>query len=329
MSNAQPVALYVEGVFDVQNPDSQQLAQLQGYVADLQGSNFTTIIFAFIHVDAEGNFYFNGGAPMISGGQLQSGLSDLPSLFSTLKSGGTVAKLFFSIGGYGPSDNDFGNMGALIKQYGTGPSNPLYQNFQALAQSLSIDGIDFDLEAVTNPYGHYTDTVVQLTAMLAGLGLEVTYCPYMAEAFWLDCLAQVYKDNGKQIVSWFNLQCYAGGAGNVPSQWVAAVKASQKLNGVINPAAFVVPGLWCVNSSNGNCNSGDCPATVQQTFAGYAASDPGITGGFLWQYGDILNCESSGACSGSMAAKAYANAIIDGLAGESTAEVPKVEREAV
>lgn len=324
MSNAQPVALYVEGVFDVQNPDSQQLEQLQGYVSDLQGSNFSTIIFAFIHVDAEGNLYFNGGAPMISGGQLQSGLSDLPSLFSTLKSGGTVNKLFFSIGGYGPSDDDFNNMGALITQYGTGPSNPLYQNFQALAQSLSIDGIDFDLEATQYPYTHFTDTVVQLTAMLNSLDLEVTYCPYMAESFWLNCLAQVYQDNGKQLVSWFNLQCYAGGAGNDPSQWVAAIKSFGQPTGVGNPAAFVVPGLWCVNSSSGNCNSGDCPATVQETFAGYTTSDPGITGGFIWQYGDVLNCESSGACSGSMAVKAYANAIIDGLAGQSTAEVPTV-----
>lgn len=329
MSNAQPVALYVEGVFDVQNPDSQQLEQLQGYVSDLQGSNFSTIIFAFIHVDAEGNFYFNGGSPMISGGQLQSGLSDLSSLFSMLKSGGSVAKLFFSIGGYGPSDDDFNHMGTLIKQYGTGSGNPLYKNFQALAQSLSIDGIDFDLEAIQYPYDHYTDTVVQLTAMLNSLNLEVTYCPYTEESFWLGCLAQVYKNRGTQIVSWFNLQCYAGGAGNTPSQWVAAVKASAKLNGVDNPAAFVVPGLWCVNSSSGNCNSGDCPATIQETFAGYTASDPGITGGFIWQYGDILTCESSGACNGSMLAKAYATAIIDGLAGQSTTEVQAVESGAV
>ncbi|HKV07772.1 MAG TPA: glycosyl hydrolase family 18 protein [Thermoanaerobaculia bacterium] len=314
MSNAQPVALYVEGVFDVQNPSPQQLEQLQGYVSDLQGSNFSVVIFAFIHVDAEGNLYFNGGAPMISGGQLQSGLSDLSSLFSTLKSSGSVGKLFFSIGGYGPSDSDFNNMGALIQQYGTGPGNPLYQNFQALAQSLSIDGIDFDLEATQYSYDHFTDTVVQLTAMLGSLGLEVTYCPYVEEDFWIGCLAQVYKNNGKQIVSWLNLQCYAGGAGNDPAYWVAAVKASDKLTGVGNPAAFVVPGLWCVNSSSGDCNSGDCPATVQETFAGYKASDPGITGGFLWQYGDILACESSGACSGSMSAQAYADAILAGLA---------------
>ncbi len=326
MSNGQNIAVYVNNL-DTQNPSPQQLQQLQQEASALSASGFTTGILWALHVAANGDFIYNNGNPMISGGQLQSGLSDLPGLLSTMKSG-TVNKLLFSIGGW-TCESDYVNIGNLINQYGIGSQNPLYQNFQALASSLYIDGIDFDLEANSSPppYGHsypyYTDTVVQLTLMLNGLGLEATYCPYMAEDFWLNCMAQVYaKNNNQQIVSWWNLQCYAGGGGNDPKQWVTQMEnyPSSKL-GVGSPAAFIIPGYWCQNGSN--CDQGDCPSTIQQTFAGLTKNDNGINGGFIWNSGDIFSCESSGQCSGnSMTPAAYAQAVINGLSQTQAQTAP-------
>lgn len=316
MNNGQNIAVYINN-FDTQNPNAQQLQQLQQYASALSTSGFTTGILWALHVAANGDFIYNNGNPMISGGQLQSGLSDLPGLLSTLKSG-TVNQLLFSIGGW-TCESDYVNIGNLINQYGIGSQNPLYQNFQALATSLYIDGIDFDLEANSSPppYGHsysyYTDTVVQLTLMLKGLGLEATYCPYMDENFWLNCMAQVYsQNNNQQVVSWWNLQCYAGGSGNSPSDWVTQMKNYPSPLGVSNPAAFIVPGYWCQNGTN--CDQGDCPNTIQQTFAGLTKTDNGINGGFIWNSGDIFSCENSGQCGGSsMTPQAYAQAIINGL----------------
>ena len=76
----------------------------------------------------------------------------------------------------------------------------------------------------------YTDTIVQLTIELSKFVKIITYCPYCEPDFWLDCLAQVYaKNSNKQIVSWFNLQCYEGGSGpgNDPKDWVDKINFYQ------------------------------------------------------------------------------------------------------
>ncbi|HJQ68604.1 MAG TPA: hypothetical protein VKA70_06515 [Blastocatellia bacterium] len=333
MSTAQNIAIYVNN-FGQQNPTSQQLAELQGYASALNTSGFTTGILWALHVDASGDFIYNDGPPMIVGGQLQSGLSDLPGLLSTVKqSGGTVNKLLFSIGGW-TCESDFVNIGNLITQYGIGSQNPLYANFQALQSALYIDGIDLDLEANSSPppYGHsysyYTDTVVQLTQMLNSIGMETTYCPYMDEDFWLNCMAEVYsQNNNQQIVSWWNLQCYAGGSSNDPSSWVQQMKDYSSPTGVSDPAAFIVPGYWCANPGT-SCQPETyqgvmCPSGIEDTFSNLMTTDAGINGGFIWNYGDLISCENSGQCSGDpMTVNAYAQAIINGLSTTKTLKAP-------
>ena len=307
MSNAQNIAVYINNL-DTQNPTPSQLKQLQQYASDISTSNFTTGILWAMHVDASGDFRYNGGDPMISGGQLQSCLSDLPGLLSTIK-GGTVNQLLFSIGGW-TCESDFVNIGNLINQYGTGSKNPLYQNFEALASQLYIDAIDLDLEAGSSPppyshnYSYYTDTVVQLTEMLNSLGLKVTYCPYTAQSFWLDCTAQVYKNNQQQLVSGWNLQCYAGGAGNTQASWVSAIQNCKSPLGISDPAAFVVPGYA----------TPECPGAIQSTFSNSKIMAAGIDGGFIWNYGGIVADQASGTCAPNNSTADYANAIINGIA---------------
>src|SRR5689334_9660029 len=306
MSNGQTIAVYINNL-DTQNPTPQQLQQLQGYASDLSSSDFTTGILWAMHVNASGDFIYNGGAPMISGGQLQSGLSDLPGLLSTIK-GGTVNKLLFSIGGW-TCESDFVHIGSLINQYGIGSANPLYQNFQALISQLYIDGIDLDLEADSSPppYGHpysyYTDTVVQLTQMLNGLGLEVTFCPYTASNFWLKCMAEIYQQNQQQLVNWWNLQCYAGGGGNTQTQWVGYIQNYGSPLGISDPAAFVVPGY----------STPDCPSTIESNFSNSQIMCAGIQGGFIWNYGGIVEDISSQTCAPNNSSQDYADAIINGI----------------
>jgi hypothetical protein len=308
MSNGQNIVLYLNNL-DTQNPDSQQLQQLQQYASDISGSGFTTAILWALHVDASGDFRYNGGSPMISGGQLQSCLSDLPGLLSTIK-GGTVNKLLFSIGGW-TCESDFVNIGNLIDQYGIGSENPLYQNFQALASQLYIDGIDLDLEADSSPppyahdYSYYTDTVVQLAQMLNSLGLEVTFCPYTAQGFWLKCMAQIYQNNQQQLVNWWNLQCYAGGSGNTQAEWVGYIQSYGSPLGVGDPAAFVVPGYG---------TPPDCPGTIESYFSNSQLMDAGVNGGFIWNYGGIVDDQSSGTCAPNNSTQDFADAIINGIA---------------
>jgi hypothetical protein len=148
------------------------------------------------------------------------------------------------------------------------------------------------------------------------MGLAVTYAPYEEEQFWLEAQAQAFTNAGERpVVAWYNLQNYAGGAGNVPSQWVQAIRdfGPDKL-GVTDPPAFIVPGFQC-------CQAGGCPEDIQNTFAQLTQADPGINGGFIWQLGDIEKsagqpCAGSSKDTNTITAANYAAAILQGLEGK-------------
>ncbi len=294
------VVLYGSGLFGDSDPSVNQ-QQLQ----ELQNSGFTTVILWTLHVHENGDFYYNDTLA-VQNGTISSQLNpDLPQLITALKSGGTVNKVFFCIGSGGVSDYQ------AIKALLASPQGTqiLQQNFQALVNAFPIDGFDFDLEEF--PLSDYTDTIVQLTLMLnQSYGKAITYCPYTDEDFWLNCLALVYtKNNNQQIVSWFNLQCYAGGSGNDPMEWASQIVDYASPLGISDPTGFIVPGYWARHKPTGPYDEpGECPASICHTF-----STLDLKGGFIWNSGDIFKSEASGLCSGSMAPSAYASAIINGL----------------
>ena len=96
-----------------------------------------------------------------------------------------------------------------------------------------------------------------------------------------------------QSVQWWNLQCYSGGAGNDPAQWVKSLPTDA---GIADPAAYIVPGYDA---------SLQDPASIEQTFQGLAQSGPGINGGFVWN--------SSAIFASPYTPYDYAQAIINGL----------------
>ena len=73
---------------------------------------------------------------------------------------------------------------------------------------------------------------------------------------------------------------------------------SQGNAGITAPAAYIVPGY---DASVQN------PSSIEQTFRALAKSDPGITGGFVWN--------SSAIFGSSYTPRDYAQAIITGLGG--------------
>ncbi|MGN6153549.1 MAG: hypothetical protein ACTHOH_16320 [Lysobacteraceae bacterium] len=220
-----------------------------------------------------------------------------------MKARGLLTQLLFSVGGWS-CESDFVNIKAMIDQYGTGSANPLYANFRALKAALSIDGIDIDLEAdsspapYAHPYGDYTDTLVSLAAMLDGLGMTITFCPYTDSGFWIDCLAKICAANGsRQLVTTMNLQCYDGGGGNTQAQWVGLLSQATSPLGIANIPAFVVPGYNARQTP---------PQALQGTFADNTQMTPGIIGGFVWNDGEVQQSGNP--------VSAYASAIVDGIA---------------
>lgn len=305
MTVSQKITIYIND-FDVQNPSptSDPSIEALGLMAhDIATSGFTVGVFWALHVRANGDFAYNDGDPIVSGGQLQPGFAHLPALIAAMKARGNLVQLLFSVGGWS-CESDFVNIKAMIDQYGTGSANPLYANFQALKTALSVDGIDIDLEAnsspapYAHPYGYYTDTLVSLAGMLDGLDMTTTFCPYTDQDFWIGCLANIYAANGnRQLVTTMNLQCYDGGGSNTQSQWVGSLQQAASPLGIANVPAFVVPGYDAQQTP---------PPALQTTFADATQMTSGIVGGFVWNHSEVLQSGNP--------VSAYASAIVDGIA---------------
>lgn len=265
-------------------------------IDDLKKSGFTEVVAWALHVESNGDLIYNN--PKIVSDGKYIGDSNWPTQISALMADdSTVKRLLFSVGGWGVQD--FPNIQSLIAEQGTGPDSILYKNFKILKETIpQINAIDLDDETLYDQ-----DTTVAFCNMLHTLGYEVTFCPYTYESFWVNCL---YELNSKTpgLVTAFNLQCYAGGAGNTPGTWIAAIQ--KKMGTGFDVQGFVVPGLWCRHGQG--CQEGQCPDAIHQQLENWNTT--GIEGGFIWLYDDIESCKSSDVCSGSMSSADYAHAII-------------------
>ncbi|HWW27588.1 MAG TPA: hypothetical protein VNZ85_17020 [Caulobacter sp.] len=297
--SAYPIAIYGSGLFQDGYPNppvpyTQQAAQLN--------AGITTVILWSIHIHAGGDLYLNDTL-FVSGGQIKyatdgtSGVNpNFPALVKALMNGGgSVRDLIVSVGAWGTTSDFTAWLDAR---------DQVKANLAALVSAFGVTGVDFDYESEDGYTSDDQAMIVALTLDIGSMGLYATYCPYMATSFWTGCLADVYAQNGqKQVVKWMNLQCYAGGSGNSPTDWADAVRATPN-TGVTDADAFIVPGFAVLGAD------GFGPEQMQETFAGFAGT--GITGGFLWNSGGIWSTEVSG--GGKPTPADYAQAISNGLA---------------
>lgn len=278
------VVLYGDGVFSDGNAHKEYEA--------IVNSGFTSIILWTIHPHEQGDLYYNND-PIVKEGVFQvEKFGQVSKIIQDLKAAGKVKQVLCCIGSWGVAD--FAN---IKKMMDDGQEQALFNNFQVLIDNLKIDGFDFDLEE--SPYEFYKDVVVNLTLAFGRMGKFSTYCPYMDSDFWINCLEDVYKrNNSQQLVRWWNLQCYAGGGGNDPKAWVELIRKKQQSLGISDPDAFIIPGYGSSEKS---------PADIQREFSNIKKHWPGIDGGFIWNYGDIVKRNDG------TTPKDYADAIIHGL----------------
>jgi hypothetical protein len=269
-------------------------------IDELRASGMTMVVAWSVHVSETGDLIFND-PKIVSGGEYV-GDPGWPDRMATLKEPPTsVTRLIFSVGAGGV--DDFHHIQSLIQEQGTGPDSILHRNFAALRAAIPvIDAIDFDDEDLMD-----ADTTVEFALMLGELGYEVTFCPYYRPDYWAGCLKRV-DAAAPGLVTAFNLQCYAGGAYNDPKDWIDAVQKTMGPD--FDAKGFVLPGLWCANGAG--CSEGHCPDSVKSRLADWRTA-AGIQGGWIWLLDDVLKCQDSEACSGSMGISAYAGAIESAL----------------
>jgi len=295
-----PIAIYANGLFQdgfptPSVPYTNQAAQL--------AQGITTVILWSIHVYPNGDLYLND-TKFVSGGQIQfaadgkSGVNpEFPELIGQLfESTSSVRELHISVGGWNAT-KDFTDWCAAMDAVGA--------NLSALKSVFGVSAVDFDFEPEDGYGAQDQAMIVALTLQCGQLGLGVTYCPYTDEDFWIGCLTQVYAQNSqKQVVIRFNLQCYAGGAGNDPQAWGQQLQQATG-TGVTDPYAFILPGFEVLGAPE----EPQSPSGMQQTFAGLAGT--GVVGGFLWNSGFIWQTEVAN--GGVPTPAEYASAITAGL----------------
>jgi hypothetical protein len=267
-----PISLYCSGTLYTGG---------QSVINDLKASGFNTVIAWALHITATGDLSFNDTVIVKAGKYV--GDASWPGLLSQLKQGSTsVTSLGFSVGGWGVGD--FNHIKTLMAKYGTGSSNPLYQSFQALTQAIpDIDFIDLDDETTYDQ----ASTVAFSQMLYDTFKLHTTFCPYTNTSHWVDCF-KALNTNTPDVVLGLNLQCYAGGSGNDPQDWIQAL--NQEMGSGFNGASIVWPGLWCINGTG--CDQGTTPAAMQTQFQQWHKSDS-LIGGFVWLYNDIQHCQPS------------------------------------
>lgn len=162
---------------------------------------------------------------------------------------GKCQRVWLAIGQAGT----FKNIQKILNTGGTLKST-LLANFRAIVQAVKAAGgkeVGFDMDYDESPQFLAPYTANVTSALYNELKCPATFRPNErlsdGQTAWVPALAQVYANLGMktQAVVGFNLQTYAGGKGNVPAQWVEAIKNSRYRTGVTDPAAFVWPVVSC------------------------------------------------------------------------------------
>lgn len=242
----------------------------QAVMDDVRSSGFTTVMLWSIHVQTNGDLYYNDHLIVADGEYV--GDAGWPDRLRTLKQAPTsVNRIEVSVGAWGTPDWE--NIDTLITEQGTGSDSVLYRNFLALKDATGADAVNNDDES------HYeVESTVAFARMANAMGYNnFTLAPYTAVSYW-----QGVKNELGSLVDRVYLQAYAGGAGNDPASWAQSLGMP------------VDPGLWSKNGAG--CAAGDSPAEVESQMRSWHTS-AGIPGGFMWLYDDIQQCSASGAAA--------------------------------
>jgi hypothetical protein len=218
-------------------------AQING----LRASGFTTMVLFTMSVSTNGDFTYNGGVTICTGGAYV-GPSNWGSLLSQCRTApSTINRIEMGLAGSG--DVSWTNIKNLIAANGTNSSTVLYQNLVALKSALGIDAIDSDDELTFD-----STSAIQFGKMCSSVGLKLTLCPYDNASYW----QAVQAGLGTNCDAVY-LQCYSGGAGNDPATWNTYFTSLK-----------VIPGYWDSERTS-------IFLTNMMTW-----SSAGGPGGFLW-----------------------------------------------
>jgi hypothetical protein len=301
--------LYTEGMFD-SSESKYSLVQKNEYSEKIAASGFTTVIHAFLHVYPDGSLVMNDTKLVYADGSINLDIIYMKDLYVKIKEGGRVKILLALGGGWGAaditsqSDHDYSRILNSMAVYPHHATNPIFKNLLIAKKYFGFDGIDLDFEPYNEDYAAYDETYINLLADITkwatANGMIVTYGVYQEDSkFWGPLLEKTVGANGKQLVSWMNLQGYGGADYGT---WITNLEKFD--TGIPNMERFISMGYSCHDTASSKTakEAHDDLITIRN-------SHSGINSAFVWQYTDIVDGLTTDTV------EAYADAIAKGIAG--------------
>lgn len=272
---------------------------MQTALANIPGSVTTDYILFSLNVagvnaagqpSADINYGWNLPLILASNGQVTPQAANL--LGRVVRAGvgqGKCQRVWLTIGAaVNPSNpqatSTFANIQRILSAGGPLRST-LLANFGALVQALKgitgVGSVGFDMDYEENGDTLATYVANVTIALCQEFRCTATFCPYQQtlQSAWITALQRVYSTMRTQPVVGYNLQTYAGGSGNNPTQWAQTI-ASAANTGVANPAAFV----WPIVSCDPGAGPVSTPTQVVQKLQGWRSK-----GGSLWAVAALSN----------------------------------------
>lgn len=287
----QRLVLFAPGLFCDEDTSEAQLTALEG-------SGFTTVVLFTLRIQEEGDLRSCNRPAVTLDGKIADGINPkMPELLQKLRDQGVETILQSISAGGPPTPVDFIRaQNLLATEEGT---QTLTRNLQVWADFLKIDGFDFDDEEPGVDTGGQIEpaTIATLAEILAPMGQQnlITADPSFEPSieFWLEAMALIQAKEGKQLMSWMNLQTYGGA---IPPDWIQAMESFKKPIGVTDFPGFLVAGFSVQISG--------APSDVCTALTGWKDQ---VSGGMLWNMGLV---EQEG-----FTFAGYSQAMVDGLAG--------------
>jgi len=289
--HATPIyAAYGEGIMYA-DTQGRTYPPLQTVINDINASGLNYIMLAQFHVYNDGKDVIHFNDTEIVNQGVYTGDTTWGSSLYNLLCNRSIMNISACISG------DYNYLQKVYTNNNRSFANTMVEkNLIALKKAVpAITVIDLDNESTYDP-----DFFNAFCEMLISIGYDLSFCPYESMDFWVDALANISMYH-PGAVKQFNLQCYSGGTGNDPQIWANAITSKMKN---FNTDGFIIPGDW---TEDGVCK-------IQGLLQSFS-NERCVGGGFLWHLDSTYNSNNT-KNPGDNTLKEYAEAIINGIAGE-------------
>lgn len=254
---------------------------LKSNTTALTTSSFNSVVIFGVGILDDGSIMYYSNTPgssdiVVAKGGAYVGGSALAAKVTSLKASGSgINRVEICMNSQHVKD--------LMNKPGPGTDTPLAKNFAALKQAWGLDAVNNDDESLYD-----VASTVTFAKMLGKLGYKYTIAPYTNINFWISLRTQANQGLAEPnlLLDRAYLQCYDGGAGNVPSDWANRLGLK------------VVPLVWVTNDAKPSF--GTTAPQAKTKFSNWKAKG-GLAGGGYWndydiekmklsykEYGDVL-----------------------------------------